>query len=280
MTGHTATVRISDTSATLTYIGGPTALLEWRGLRLLTDPTFDPAGTTYEFPGYTLRKTQSPGLTADSLGRLDGVLLSHDHHADNLDHAGRSLLPRAGQVITTLEGAARLQGEVRGLAAWEETALRSDTGPALRVVATPARHGPAGADRGPVIGFALAFEDEPDRVLYISGDTVWFEGVAEVARRFDVRAAALNLGAARVRVAGPRPITLTAAEAVELAGAMPSATIVPLHYEGWEHFTENRVDVERVFHEAGLESRLRWPRPGEALVLPMSGRPRRARDFG
>jgi L-ascorbate metabolism protein UlaG (beta-lactamase superfamily) len=45
-----------------TYIGGPTALIEIDGLRFLTDPTFDPAGTTYETPVYTLRKTlpQSP----------------------------------------------------------------------------------------------------------------------------------------------------------------------------------------------------------------------------
>ena len=34
----------------ITYIGGPTALLELAGLRLLTDPTFDPAGTEYRTP--------------------------------------------------------------------------------------------------------------------------------------------------------------------------------------------------------------------------------------
>jgi L-ascorbate metabolism protein UlaG (beta-lactamase superfamily) len=32
----------------LTYIGGPTALVELGGVRLLTDPTFDPAGTEYQ----------------------------------------------------------------------------------------------------------------------------------------------------------------------------------------------------------------------------------------
>ena len=36
----------------LTYIGGPTALLELGGLRLLTDPTFDPAGSEYHTPVY------------------------------------------------------------------------------------------------------------------------------------------------------------------------------------------------------------------------------------
>jgi L-ascorbate metabolism protein UlaG (beta-lactamase superfamily) len=248
----------------LTYVGGPTALLEWRGRRLLTDPTFDPAGTTYEPPGYTLRKTQSPAVAPEKLARLDAVLLSHDHHFDNLDHEGRALLPRAGCVITTRDGATRL-GDARGLEPWEHVDLDTPAGFA-RVTATPARHGPAGGDRGPVIGFVVSLPEEED-VVYVSGDTVWFEGVAEVARRFRVRVAILNLGAARVAAAGPEALTFTAAGAVELARAMPDATIVPLHFEGWEHFTESRAEVDGAFAGAGLSRRLRRPQAGVALPL-------------
>src|SRR4051812_209982 len=103
----------------VTYVGGPTALLEWRGLRLLLDPTFDPAGTAYELPGYTLRKTQGPALEPEALGPVDAVLLSHDHHRDNLDDAGRAFLPQAGRVLTTIDGAGRLGSGAFGLAAWE-----------------------------------------------------------------------------------------------------------------------------------------------------------------
>ncbi|HEX7793657.1 MAG TPA: MBL fold metallo-hydrolase, partial [Vicinamibacterales bacterium] len=73
----------------VTYIGGSTALLEVDGLRLLTDPTFDPPGTSYTTPVYTLRKTTGPAVPLAGLGHVDVVLLSHDHHFDNLDHAGR-----------------------------------------------------------------------------------------------------------------------------------------------------------------------------------------------
>ena len=76
----------------ITYIGGPTAILEHAGARLLTDPTFDPASEAYELPAYTLRKTIGPALGADALGRIDVVLLSHDHHFDNLDRAGRGVV--------------------------------------------------------------------------------------------------------------------------------------------------------------------------------------------
>jgi hypothetical protein len=48
---------------------------------------------------------------------------------------------------------------------------------------------------------------------------------------------------------------------------MRSALIVPLHFEGWEHFSQNREDVERAFATAGLSERLRWPVPGEPIAI-------------
>jgi L-ascorbate metabolism protein UlaG (beta-lactamase superfamily) len=192
-------------------------------------------------------------------------LLSHDHHLDNLDGSGRALLGQAGAVLTTPEGAARLEVEAIGLAPWAETRLAAPE--SLLVTATPARHGPADADRGPVTGFALGFEDDPGFVVYVSGDTVWFEGVAAVARRFAVRVAVLNLGAAEVSILPGARLTLSAAEGVQVAEAMPHAAVVPLHFEGWEHFAESRADIEEAFASAGLEGRLRWPPAGEAISL-------------
>ena len=121
------------------------------------------------------------------------------------------------------------------------------------MTATPARHGPADGDRGPVIGFVLAFADHPQRAIYISGDTVWYEGVADVARRFSVRLSLLFMGAARVAAVGPAHLTLTASEAVEAARAFAEAPIVPLHFEGWAHFSESRQEIEQAFEAAGWD---------------------------
>ncbi len=242
----------------LTYIGGPTALLEMSGLRLLTDPTFDPAGEEYPTRVYTLRRLAGPAVSAESLGHIDAVLLSHDHHSDNLDHAGRALLTRAGKVLTTQAGAERLGANAIGLANWQSVELTTPGGNVLRITGTPARHGPVGGDRGPVTGFVLTLAESPQRAVYISGDTVWYEGVAEVGRRFDVRIAILFMGAARVPEVGPAHLTFTADEAVEAARAFADATIVPLHYEGWAHFSESRRQIEATFKAADMERRLRW----------------------
>jgi L-ascorbate metabolism protein UlaG (beta-lactamase superfamily) len=97
------------TGVRITHIGGPTALIELGGWRLLTDPTFDPAGGAYRFGwGTGSRKTAGPAIAAADLPPIDAVLLTHDHHGDNLDPAGRALLPGAGTVVTTVAGAARL----------------------------------------------------------------------------------------------------------------------------------------------------------------------------
>ena len=101
---------MNDRQLYLTYVGGPTLLLEWRGLRLLTDPTFDPAGSEYPTASYTLSKTQGPAVSPERLERVDAVLLSHDHHFDNLDAGGRAFLESAGAVLTTTTGATRLGG--------------------------------------------------------------------------------------------------------------------------------------------------------------------------
>jgi L-ascorbate metabolism protein UlaG (beta-lactamase superfamily) len=254
----------------VTYIGGPTALLEFSGLRLLTDPTFDPGGSEYPSPATVLRKTQGPALGAKAVGAVDLVLLSHDHHFDNLDHAGRRALATASQTLTTSAGAERLGGNALGLAPWEWHDVPTPDGRTLRITATPARHGPPGGDRGPVIGFVLALAGRPGRVIYVSGDTVWYEGVAEVARRFSPGVALLFTGAARVREVGPAHLTLTAAEAVTAARAFPEAVIVPLHFEGWMHFSESRADVDAAFAAAGLAPRLRWPVAGRAMELSVT----------
>ena len=255
---------------TVTYIGGPTALLELGGLRLLTDPTFDPAGTAYPTEVYTLRKTASPACGPESLGRIDAVLLSHDHHFDNLDHAGRALLGKAGMVLTTPAGAKRLGGHAIGLAAWQSVDLPTRDGRVLQVTGAPARHGPVDGDRGPVTGFVLVMTDSPKNAIYISGDTVWYDGVAEVSQRFSIQVAILNMGAARVLEVGPAHLTFTADEAVVAARAFADAIIIPMHYEGWEHWSESQQQIEDAFASAGLEDRLQWMEPGaRTQVIPV-----------
>jgi L-ascorbate metabolism protein UlaG (beta-lactamase superfamily) len=252
-----------------TFIGGPTLLIEIGKVRLLTDPTFDRAGSSYVFGPVRLDKTADPAMTPLALPPIDAVLLTHDQHRDNLDDAGRAFLPRARHVLTTASGAARLGGNAVGLNPWQSQAVTSADGTqSIKVTATPARHGPPGCEpvMGDVIGFCVEAEGLGG-AIYFSGDTVWFEGVEEVARQFRVETAVLFLGAATVAARGPDHLTMTADEAVRAATALAATYVVPVHYEGWAHFREGRADVTRAFQSAGLEQKLRWLQPGRRTSL-------------
>jgi L-ascorbate metabolism protein UlaG (beta-lactamase superfamily) len=241
------------TGIRVTHVGGPTALVEVGRWRILTDPTFDPPGRRYAFGwGTSSRKLVGPAVSADALGPIDAVLLTHDHHSDNLDDAGRALLPTAGTVVTTVSGAARLGGNARGLAPWSSTRLERDGLPTIEVTATPCRHGPplSGPIVGDVVGFALRWVGQRHGVLWISGDTVLYGGVREVADRLRVSIALLHLGGVRFPVTGPMRYTMTARRAVDLCSLVQPRTVVPVHYEGWKHFRQPRPLIEREFAKA------------------------------
>src|SRR2546423_12705046 len=95
-------------ATTLRLVGGPTALITYGGLRLLTDPTFDPPGD-YPRPGSpgVLRKPAGPAPPAAEGEPINAVLPSHDHHADNPDRGGRALPSRGARGVTTGAGAQR-----------------------------------------------------------------------------------------------------------------------------------------------------------------------------
>ncbi len=256
----------------LTHVGGPTVLIEFGGWRLLTDPTFDPAGGKYRFGwGTGSRKEAGPAIDAGEIGPIDAVLLSHDHHDDNLDAAGRALLPTVGTTVTTEAGAKRLGGNARGLAPWASTELTAEGKPPIEVTATPCRHGPPLSRPivGDVVGFSLGWEGQEHGVLWISGDTVLYDGVREVGERLRIGTAILHLGGVRFPVSGPLRYTMTAAEAVELGGAIAPRTAIPIHYEGWKHFHQGREAIEAEFAAAPEDFRrsIRWLPIGDQVAI-------------
>jgi L-ascorbate metabolism protein UlaG (beta-lactamase superfamily) len=259
------------TAVRITHIGGPTTLLEFDGWRLLTDPTFDAPGRRYSFGwGSSSRKLAGPAVPLEEIGPIDAVLLSHDHHGDNLDDAGRTLLPSAGGVVTTAAGAKRLGDRARGLDPWDATRLEAPGRPSIEVTATPCRHGPPLSRplAGHVVGFALRWEGQQHGDFWISGDTVLYGGVRRVADRLPVGTALMHLGCVRFPITGPLRYSMTAREAVELCRLLRPRTVIPVHYEGWSHFREGRDAIEREFARApDFREHVQWLPIGDSVEL-------------
>ncbi len=89
-------------------------------------------------------------------------------------------------------------------------------------------------------------------MLWISGDTVLYDGVREVADRLQVGTAVLHLGGVRFPVTGPVRYTMTAQDAVEVCRLVRPRTAIPVHYEGWSHFRRGpRRDRARARRRTG-----------------------------
>ena len=233
---------------TLLYIGGPTAVLDYAGRRFITDPTFD-APQSYQEPGETvLVKTAGPAIRRTDLTPVDVVLLSHHAHKDNLDYEGLELIASGIPTLSTPDAASELfGGAVIGLDSWETYDIGSIT-----VTAVPALHGPPGSERlvGEVTGFVLEADGEP--TIYVSGDNASLPLVEQIAGRFpDISIAILFAGAARVPGIDAA-LTLTSQDAARAASILAVTTVVGLHTEDWEHFSETRAELEAAFAATGL----------------------------
>jgi L-ascorbate metabolism protein UlaG (beta-lactamase superfamily) len=253
----------------LTPTGGPTVVIDIGGLRLLVDPTFDPPGE-YSIGTRSLVKTEANAWTEAQVGRVAAVLLSHDQHPDNLDHAGRRFVDTAPLVLTTPAAASRLGANVRALSSWSGVQLRRPDDRALTVTAAPAQHGPPGTEHltGPVTGFVLSGEDLP--TVYVSGDNASLDVVREIQdRRGPVDVAVLFAGGAKSALLGDAYLTMSNAMAAEAAAILGRPRVLVVHTDGWSHFTQGADTLVTAFTKAGVLDTLEVAVPGRTIRIDL-----------
>lgn len=260
----------------ITRIGGPTAFIEWEGWRILTDPTFDPAGRKYSFAlGTSSVKQVGPAIALENLAPIDVALVSHHQHDDNLDDAGRAGLVSARTVLTTVAGAKNItHADVRGLAAGDSVTLTAPGKPPLTITATPCRHGAPFTTPlvGPVVGFALTLDGATRPGVWMTGDTVLYGALKRYAKDLRPDVALVHMGAVRFPQTGPLRYTMTAEEAAELIALARPTVAVPVHVEGWSHFSQQEDAASAVLAAAPTEvaASIRWLPLGEPAELAVA----------
>ena len=121
----------------------------------------------------------------------------------------------------------------------------------LTIHRTGGRHGRDDAwsrASAPVSGFVVAADGEP--TLYVAGDTVWCDEVAEAIAAHSPDWIVVNAGGARFLEGGT--ITMEAADVVAVAEAAPGARVVAVHMEAINHCLETRAALAAALAEAGV----------------------------
>jgi len=232
----------------LTHIDTACCLLEIGGLRMLTDPVLDKPGKLYHHGfGAISRKTETPALGADELGKIDLILLSHPQHKDNFDHAGREFAQEVPLILSTPQ----IEKEFahgKGMKPWDTYEIELEDGHTLTITATPAQHYPHWLPRfvsGHVIGFILA-HSACQEVIYITGDTIYYNGIEAIHQRFPhIGCALIHVGSVRFPyLAGMGKFTMDAKGYVQTVHTLSPRLSIPIHTSGWTHFKENVAQVE------------------------------------
>ncbi|MEO3828228.1 MBL fold metallo-hydrolase [Actinomadura sp. B10D3] len=260
---------------TMQFVGNATMLLRCGPFTLLTDPNFLHRGQrAYLGFGLTTRRLTDPAVRIGDLPHLDAVVLSH-LHGDHWDRVARAKLDRGLPIVTTPHAARRLQGWHRfrhtvGLRTWESHTLVKN-GALLRITSMPGRHapGPVQYMLPPVMGSLLEFGPATGDVqfrLYITGDTLMFDGIEQIARRHrDIHVAVLHLGG--TRLPGGLLVTMDAVQGADLIETIRPATAVPIHYEDYTVMTSPLDDFRRELERRGSSDRAAYVAPGQTRTF-------------
>jgi L-ascorbate metabolism protein UlaG (beta-lactamase superfamily) len=175
--------------------------------------------------------------------------LSHHQHKDNFDDNGKAFALTVPTIISTRQASKALPGVI-GLENWESYNIETPKLTNLKITATPAQHHPWWLPEflsGKVIGFIIAFEEQKNGVIYISGDTVYFKGIDEVARRFTIDIGIFHVGSVQFRyLTGFGQYTMDSKDLLKAVKVLNPNSIIPIHYKGWTHFKEKETTLKKV----------------------------------
>ncbi len=256
-------------TGSILFVGTATIILRFGGFTILTDPNFLHAGDHVHLGyGLTSERLTKPAFDIEALPPVDFCLLSH-YHGDHFDQIVEEKLQKDLSIVTTAQAVGELEsrGFTGGIAMDTWDSVTFDNGQAsLRITSMPGKHGPPIVDIAlpDVMGSMLDFEDAHGQRMmriYITGDTLIFDDINEIPKRFPgVDLALLHLGGTRVLGI---LVTMDDEQGVEMLRIIQPEKAIPIHYNDYDVFKSPLEDFQRRAEEAGFSDRLIYLTHGE-----------------
>ena len=260
----------NDARVTAAWIGHATVLIDFFGIKILTDPVLFPR-IGIRLPGLTIgpKRLTAPALEFHELPRIDIVLLSHAHF-DHFDLRTLKRFDKNTSVITAsntrdLLRRTRLR-DITELRWDERTTLKTAAGD-IDIVALRVKHWGARKQRDTYRGYNGYLMERNGRRILFAGDTALTNSFAELRKRGPLDLAIMSIGAYNPWVRSH----CTPEQAIEMANAAGAQFIMPVHHQTFRlSFESPREPIER-FKVAlrGAPERIALCEIGETFALPM-----------
>lgn len=292
LSSRTAT---SLTSGSVFFIGNATVLIKYAGFTVLTDPTFIHMHEKVPL-GYGLdtERLINPAMDVNQLPPLDLVLLSH-FHGDHFDQVAIRELDKSVPIVSNSHAVDELSirgfSNTKKLDTWENITFTkkgndNNNDVELQITAMPGRHGPfpVAMFLPKVMGSILDFKRKGDRIdsstgnksengnqlfrIYITGDTMVFEDIKEIPKRYpDVDLALLHLGGTTIMGI---MLTMDAKEGLEMFNIINPKKAIPIHYNDYDVFKSPIEDFHAKVKEAGIEDQVFYLNHGETYTFEVN----------
>jgi L-ascorbate metabolism protein UlaG (beta-lactamase superfamily) len=265
-----ASAQAQEAGGSVTFVGTATVIIRYAGMTILTDPNFLHKGDHVHL-GYGLKSKRltDPAIPFEQLPPIDLIVLSHVHE-DHFDKLVQEKLNHEVPIVTAGDGGAKLRAmgfrNVYALKNWETLQVNKGAG-TLRVTSTPARHGPAGVaallpeTMGSILDFGNGQPGGNYR-MYISGDTLVYDDIRDIPRRFpDIDLALLHLGG--TRILGVVKVTMDGEDGVRMLEIVAPKHAIPIHYNDYTVFKSPLEDFAKAARAKGWEGRITYLKHGE-----------------